>query len=273
MQTFPGSEKEGDSVRSIENGQVEGGERPAATPPAQASKDKSKDVLARSPEKDSDSDDGTIGTDRDGEPDPSQDSGAPSTAEEHAHLLSLDAFSREQDIKLRRRKLDEARGNENRMEVIEEESTWSGSELLTALERDEMMKLPIKERKRQTDIKRVEALKASAIARSLRLKNDNADSQTKSNRDGVQSTKPTASSSDDNQTANSAELTAGTKVTPVSLSASIAMTHPRKESWPVWVKEAIPELEKHHDLSSWKLVIWEWLEFEHILCYPSGRVR
>lgn len=55
--------------------------------------------------------------------------------------------------------------------------------------------------------------------------------------------------------------------------ATIASTHPHKDSWPSWIKECVPELEKLHDLSVWKLVIWEWLELEHAMGYPSGKVR
>lgn len=55
-----------------------------------------------------------------------------------------------------------------------------------------------------------------------------------------------------------------------SKSASIASSHSHKDVWPSWIREALPELEKMVDSSAWKLLIWEWLDLEHVLGYPSS---
>lgn len=64
---------------------------------------------------------------------------------------------------------------------------------------------------------------------------------------------------------------------PISLSpsksASIVSSHPNRDTWPQWIKECVPELEKMVDNSAWKLLLWEWLDMEDLLGYPKGKVR
>jgi hypothetical protein len=51
----------------------------------------------------------------------------------------------------------------------------------------------------------------------------------------------------------------------------ISQTHPKRNEWPPWLMEVIQEFEKSWNSSPWKLALWEWLDIEDGLGYPTGR--
>lgn len=104
------------------------------------------------------------------------DNGEPLTEVEHAHLLTMDEFSRVEEMKRRRRNRLESEGIERlrkEQERDSESATWDNSLPLTAEEREAIMKLPISERAREMNICRTNAIKARAAENCLASKVDN----------------------------------------------------------------------------------------------------
>jgi hypothetical protein len=48
--------------------------------------------------------------------------------------------------------------------------------------------------------------------------------------------------------------------------------YPNQSSWPLWISEAVEELDNMSDRPEWRTCVAAWLEMEHQLGYPKGMV-
>jgi hypothetical protein len=74
-------------------------------------------------------------------------------------------------------------------------------------------------------------------------------------------------------TINEDELGAGNSNNGPSSPPALVKSHPNREEWPSWLSDAVTHLEDMIGSSQWRLVLCGWLDIEHELGYPEGKVR
>lgn len=72
---------------------------------------------------------------------------------------------------------------------------------------------------------------------------------------------------------NEDELGAGNSNNGPSSPPALVKSHPNREEWPSWLSDAVTHLEDMIGSSQWRLVLCGWLDIEHELGYPEGKVR